>query len=358
MNKRISVQCKCGKVEIRTKEVVSANQKRNDGIFLCRACSLTDEGRKKISQATSYERSDETKQKMSNSSNRRWNSPEGLEERKVYSKRTAKQHASTNMDKSKRKVLYFSKKNNNAIRVCLSSAEFIACEDFFEKDDNIESYETQYYYEVNDRPHSLDVLLTFKNGSKKVIEIKPRKRINEERNVQQLSDSRQYAESQGWDFELWTEEQLGIKKWKIARDRADAYRKEFHTIDYAPYRKERDKQRTKRHYDDVVSKDKVIVYCDHCKTYHTQLRITYNRNVKKNGRFICIRENGSIIGKKSRKPKENPHGPDFKQCTGPGSCGEIKSITEFSKGKCICKPCRSNVYKNKYKKNNEFSNPN
>jgi hypothetical protein len=59
--------------------------------------------------------------------------------------------------------------------VCLSSAEFIACEDILEKDPNIASYEMQVYYEINNRSHSLDVLITYVDGNKKAVEIKPKR---------------------------------------------------------------------------------------------------------------------------------------------------------------------------------------
>jgi hypothetical protein len=344
----ITIACeKCGKKLKQTKKSawVSMNRKKNEnkGKFLCRSCCYTEDGKTKIAKATSYKRSDKTKKQMSETAIKNWNSKEGEERKRIYSKRTAEQNASTDMNKSKRRVLYQSAKNNGQIRVCLSSGEFIACEDILEVDPNVASYEMQTSYEINNRNRNLDILIYYHDGKKKLIEIKPFKRIIEF--AEQINDARDYAISQGWEFEIWTEKELGIKNWRDARDRADEYIKTHYRVDYAAYRAEMDRIKVRRYYNKKVSQDKVIIFCDFCKCYHSRLRITYERNIKKNGRFICITENGHNVGKRPAKVKDNPHGPDNKQCN---KCLEVKAIEEFSKGKAACKKCRAKQYKEKY----------
>jgi len=292
-------------------------------------------------------KSEEARKQMAKSADKKWQTEEGKALKKHLSKKTAQQHANTNLDKSKRKVLYISAKNGGAIRVCNSSGEFVACEDFLEKDKRVVSYETQVYYEINERSRSLDFLVVYDDGSKAAIEVKPLKRLSEVENILQMDDSAAYAKSQGWSFEIWAERELEISNWKIARDRADEYRKIHHLLDYALYRKDLDRKRAKRYYDTKVAPDTVAIFCEFCQDYHVRSRKLYEKNVGKNGRFICIKENGSIVGKKKRKPKVSPYGIDMKRCK--GQCDRVLHIDNFSKGKAVCKECRADHYKEKYR---------
>ncbi len=345
---KIEIKCEvdgCNNIETQNKDSAVRNIKQN-GLFKCRSCCYTAEGRKKISEATSYRRSDETKAKMSKAKLEFYTTPEGERQKKKLSKLTSLQHSRTNMDKSKRKVLYISAKNNGQIRVCNSSGEFVACEDILEKDPTIVSYESQVSYEINDRSRSLDFLISYQNGRKKSIEFKPKKRITETENALQLQDSEAYAKSQGWEFELWTEPEVGITSWKEATRRADEYRKTHYLIDYAAYRSEMDRKKAKRHYDEKIAKDKVLVFCEYCSEYHAPLRKTYDKAVNTKGRYICEAEGGHIGGSKPKKKKVGPYGPDFKKCSGP--CDRILPIDNFSKGKGQCKECRAKHYAEKY----------
>lgn len=344
----------CEKTETLLKSSAYNNIKTN-GEFLCRSHCFTEEGRKRISKATSYKRSEKTKKQMADSANKKWESDWGKKQKKKLAKKAALQNASTDMNKSKRKVLYISAKNGGQLRACNSSGEFVACEDFLETSPNIFSYETQVPYEINGRDRSLDFLINYSDGSKKVIEVKPLKRMGEEENILQISDSRAYAEQQGWAFELWTEGELGIKNWKEARDRADAYRKEHYDLDYGAYRAEKDRERAKRHYDTKISQDKVAFFCEFCKMGHEILRVNYDKNLERNGRYICEWEGGHIAGSKPKEHlrKENVYADlGKKQCT---KCQRILPLESFSPDKSRrdgrsnrCKECRANFYKDKY----------
>src|SRR3989344_1385108 len=132
---KINATCQvdgCNNIESIQKGSALRNFQRN-GIFKCRTCCFTKEGRKLISKATSYKRSEKTKEQMSESAGKKWQTEWGVKQRKILANKAIQQHASINMDKSKRKVLYISAKNN-AIRTCNSSYEYIFCEYYLEKD--------------------------------------------------------------------------------------------------------------------------------------------------------------------------------------------------------------------------------
>ncbi len=84
---------------------------------------------------------------------------------------------------------------------------------------------------------------------------------------------------------------------------------------------------------------------------HEIMRMQYDKNIKKNGRFICIKENGFLIGQKNKeKYKINPYETEGKkQCT--GECGQILPFSYFTldksrrDGYCSrCKKCRKKKY--------------
>lgn len=362
--RKVMMVCNCGRKYLIYKEKAMENLKTHQGIYICRPCCALKEHKNNPRGESTREKqklgrlgkkhSEEAKRKMSEQKKKFFQTPEGMKARLFLAEKAVKQHADTNMNKSKRKVLYFSAKNNNEIRVCNSSGEFIACEDFLEKDPNVIKYETQVRYTINNRVRSLDFLIYYIDGSIKIIEVKPFSRKDEPKNASQIEDSRAYAISMGYTFELWCEKELNIKSWKEARDRADEYCKKHHLVDFAAYRAEKRKQTMKRHYDKKIAQDKVIVYCTFCNKYHTQLRITYNKNIKNNnGRYICIKENGHLVGSKPKPKKENPYAAEGKkQCN---YCKRILPFDCFSPDKTksdgyvtICKEDRARIYKEKY----------
>jgi hypothetical protein len=353
---KILINCDlCGRERNVQREKAAVNVSKY-GFYKCRSCSMKashhtnprgDETKQKQREGRlGKKHSPESKKLMSESKKAHFQTEKGKENRKLLAAKAVMEHGSNKINKSKRKVLYISAKNND-IQVCNSSYEFVACEDFWEKDPSIKSYQTQVVFEIDGRHHSLDVLIEYLDGSKKVVEIKPKKRVCEFK--EQIRDCKKYADSIGCKFELWTESRLNITSVRTARDRADEYRKTHYLIDYASYRQQKNRDKANRHYQNKVAEDKVTTYCGYCKEYHTQLRLTYERNVSKNGRFICIRENGSIIGKQPKK-KANPYEElGQKQCK--GKCARILPFDCFSVGKAICKECRAEIYKEKYQEN-------
>ena len=114
---------------------------------------------------------------------------------------------------------------------------------------------------------------------------------------------------------------------------ADELRKTISGIDYPELRKAKNREKANRHYDSVISQDKVEIYCDFCKEKHTALRLTSDKNIARNGRYICEREGGHIAGSlpKPHLIKENPYvGEGKKQCL---KCETIKLFEEFGADK-------------------------
>lgn len=113
--------------------------------------------------------------------------------------------------------------------------------------------------------------------------------------------------------------------------------------------------RMKRYYEKHIATDQVTLYCEFCKEEHTALRLTYDRNLARNGRYICEREGGHIAGSKPKlsRRKDNPHAAEGKkECN---ACKEVKLFEAFSPdtskrdGYCsLCKVCRSAKMKAAY----------
>lgn len=224
-------------------------------------------------------------------------------------------------------------------------------------DDNKEvvSYKDhQCFYNEAGKKRIYDFLVHYKNGDIKLIEVKPKRRIEEFR--EQIEDNRLYAASQGWLFEIWSEAELGFKTEKEITAWADQYLLEREGVDYASARAERSLMRTKKHYRNKIATNTVTVYCDFCKEEHTALKLTYDRNMARNGRYICEREGGHIAGSKPKisQRKENPHAADGKkQCA--GECKQVLLFEQFSPDKSkrdglcsMCKECRSKKMKAAY----------
>jgi hypothetical protein len=105
-------------------------------------------------------------------------------------------------------------------------------------------------------------------------------------------------------------------------------------------------ERVKKHYAEKIATDKVSVYCEYCQATHEALRLTHDKNIARNGRYICEREGGHIAGSRPKKKKENPHAAEGKkECN---TCKSVLPLDSFSSGKSMCKGCRAARYKEKY----------
>ena len=121
--------------------------------------------------------------------------------------------------------------------------------------------------------------------------------------------------------------------------------------------REQSAARMKKYYQKHIANDKVEVFCTFCNEQHSPLRLTYEKNIARNGRYICEREGGHIAGSKPKLAlrKDNPYASEGKkECN---KCGEVKLFEQFSPDKSkgdgyctMCKPCRSEKMKAYYAK--------
>jgi hypothetical protein len=344
----IDVHCsECGEENTIRKENVIRNITQN-GCYICRKCRMleankdrnwTDEGKARIAAATSYKRSDETKAKMSEAKLAFYQTPEGKALKKKLSLLAAQGHAENKFENTKRQGWYESQKSGKQFYG--SSYELRLLVEL-DADDDVEEFQTQVPYRWSGRGRCLDCLVTYTDGSQKAIEVKPESRMNEQANIDQVNDSYAYAHEEGWDFELCTESSFGMTE-KELRDWADEFRSTLGDFDWVAFRKEQSRKRAKKHYQEKISKKKVKFHCEYCDKEHEVLAVTYRKNIKKNGRFICHKENADKP--KPRKKKENPYAAEGKkQCT---KCSEIKPFGAFGLDKSRvdgyasrCKECR------------------
>lgn len=345
-------------------ERTSMKEKVREGIlkkgrYLCRSCSMKDfhqnsghtpESKRKISEALSgIVRSPETRQKMSDKKKAFFKTPAGEAAKKRLS--FLMSQSQTKMLNSKRSGWFKFKKPANPVFYA-SSYELRLCYDL-DNDDSVATFETQLGFEINGRGRCLDNLVTYKDGSQKAIEVKDSTRMGESLIVQQVQDSDAYAAEMGWNFEIVTEKTMGMTYEEI-RDWADNFRTENSDFDWIAYRKAAMSEKSKRFYKKNIATDKVVVWCDYCQKNHEPLRLTYDKNIERNGKYICERKGGSISGKKPKPKKENPYAAEGKkQCNGP--CGEIKLMSEFGTDKAKsdglatqCKSCRTKKAMEKY----------
>lgn len=241
---------------------------------------------------------------------------------------------------------------------CQSSYEIKAAL-ILDEDNDVVTYKSQIPFKnhLNKKRFS-DFLVTYQNSIQKIIEVKPGKRV--EAFESQIGDNQKHAKANNYLFEVWTEKELGFKSDYFATKWADEYLSKIDKVDYTDLRKDRHNSQAKKHYVNNISQNKITVFCEFCKEDHIQLQLTYNKNVNKNGRFICIKENGHIIGKRDKTHLKNPlEAEGKKKCNGP--CGKTLSLDQFSpngkdkegkvKHSSQCKKCRAEKHKEKY--NNE-----
>ncbi len=209
--------------------------------------------------------------------------------------------------------------------------------------------------EMKSRNPDFEVL--YKDQSKEIIEVKPESRFLNESDVQkQISETQKYANSVGFKFSVWTERSSGLANDRSIIEWAKKYIAETTgNTDWIEKQKESNKKKAKKYYDLRIANDKIKFFCSFCNLEHEALRLTHDRNIAKNGRYICEKEGGHIAGSrpKDHLKKDNPYASEGKkQCN---ECKDIKLFEAFSPDKSKrdgystrCKICRAAKYKAKY----------
>lgn len=108
---------------------------------------------------------------------------------------------------------YFSKKNNKEVHY-RSSYELIAYK-ILEQLSKVKSYEVEPFaiqYEWQNSVHRTipDILVTYTDGSKELIEVKPEWKFTIRKEVHKMAVMQKYAEDNNMIFNVWSEKQLGI----------------------------------------------------------------------------------------------------------------------------------------------------
>lgn len=228
---------------------------------------------------------------------------------------------------------------------CDSSYELKAAT-ILDSDESVLAFEKYVEFTgISGKKRKTDFIVTYKDGIRKLIEVKPKRRLVEF--SEQIEDNKHFANSNGMDFMIWTETELGFNNEDEAKAWADEYHKTQTGTDYAALRRECATKRSKKHYKKHIATDTVQVQCAFCNTTHTALRLTYDKNIAKNGRYICEREGGHIAGSRPKPHliKVNPYAAEGKkQCN---KCQRILPLELFyiDKSKrdgyrAACRECR------------------
>lgn len=333
---------------------------RYKGRYLCRGCSMkqahednpfSNETKSKLRDGRlGTIHTNESKLKMSKTKKEFYLTVDGSILKAKLSKIAAEGHATNKFENARRNGWYYSAKNDKNVYYGSSYELRLAVE--LDDDDTVESYETQIIYAcgyLEDdclvRYRCLDFLVHYKDGRKLAVEIKPKERLNEQKNIDQISDSKKNAEKEGWDFEVYTEDHFDMTSRELS-GWADGFRSVIGDFDWVAFRKEKNLLKAKKYYDKHIKDDKVEVYCEFCKETHYPLKLTFEKNIKRNGTYICEKHGGFIAGSKPKKKKENSYASEGKKAC--NECKEVKLFECFGIDKdkedgyaTRCKTCRA-----------------
>ena len=219
--------------------------------------------------------------------------------------------------------------------------------------ENVRFYTTQVPFSIRGNKRIIDFLVTWVDGSISIIEIKPERRLDEFKD--QLDDNRFLADSKGWSMQIWGETELGFTSEHYITKWADEFLSQIQPVNYVQERKERNLSKAAKHYRSKIATNTVTVFCQYCNEEHTALKLTHDRNIARNGRYICEREGGHIAGSKPKLSlrKVNPYASEGKkQCK---DCERILEFASFSPDKTktdgyctLCKECRRAKMKARY----------
>jgi hypothetical protein len=178
---------------------------------------------------------------------------------------------------------------------------------------------------VNGRARNPDFVVAYADYEE-IVEVKPFARTEEAE--EQINDSVEYAAQKGYTFRLWTERDSDLRTEKAIISWARTHLAESGNFQPLLDKRAKNRAKAKRHYDAKLS-DRMTVNCLYCKASHEIRRKRYEENVAKNGRYICIVENGALIGKRPKKFLKNPLADKgLKKCT--GECGRVLPLEDFA----------------------------
>ncbi len=279
--------------------------------------------------------------------------------KEILSSRCAEQHRTGCFKHAHIRGYFKSIKCNSDIYY--GSSYELRCIYLLENDDSVASFSrANTFIDRDKRYRNPDLLVNYIDGKVEIIEVKAEKVLANHIEVQkQVEETRNYCLLNNIAFRVWSESNSGLKDEKSIINWAKIYiAKSTGNTEWIDKRREMDKKKAKKHYDAKIATNKVEIFCKYCQINHNPLRLTYDKNIERNGRYVCEKEGGHISGSKPKKKKENPYAFEGKkQCT--GKCGLILEFNNFSPDKSRsdglssrCKSCRASYYKEKYNNTN------
>ena len=271
------------------------------------------------------------------------------------SKKCASQHASGDFKHSHIRGYFQSEKNNSPIY--FSSSYELRCLFLLESNPSVKSFCRCEVFRGEKSWRNPDLYVELNSGTE-IWEIKPKLWLKHQTVIDQINDSKDFAAKKGLKFKLWTEDDSQLLSDKDIVSWAKKYLAETQgDKTFQEQSKKNANQKSKRYYHTHIANDKITLFCSFCNKEHTPLRLTHDKNIARNGRYICEREGGHITGSRAKPhlQKNNPHVADGKK-----ECVNCLQILEFklfspdnskSDGLCrSCKICRSKKAKEKYNK--------
>jgi len=250
-------------------------------------------------------------------------------------------------------------KSEKSGEVYYGSSYELRCEYLLENNECVKHFQRGYVFiDSIGGARNPDLQVEYIDGSKEIIEVKPKGLLNQPEVVKQIEESKLYAASKGCKFSLWTEDHSGLNDEKAIINWAKKFIAETTgDTQWIERQAVNSRNRAKKHYHNVIKQDTEQVYCEYCQKTHVVLRKTYKDNIARNGSYICESYGGFLSGSqpKLHLRKNNPYlQENKKQCN---KCKEIKLLTEFSPDKTKrdgystrCKVCRAEIYRLKYNK--------
>ena len=293
---------------------------------------------------------EESKRLMSEAKLLFYKSDKGILLKKKLSAKAVREHQTGQSNIGRVKGLYPSKKMKKLLS--FSSSYELRSHYLIDNDPKVKSYECQLPININGRNRCLDFIIEHENGVKTVIEVKPYSRIQQ--CLMQINDCRDYANTNGLGFEIWSEQNCGFNNSNQITEWAISYiTNELHGIDLAIERRQRRSDKVMRHYRKYIANNKTNVNCNYCNCVHEVLKLSYQKNVNRNGRYVCSFEGGHLIGSRPKSLKENPYAVDGKKhCN---CCNCILDTIKFGIDKqkrdglsTQCKACRAKKSKQAY----------
>lgn len=224
--------------------------------------------------------------------------------------------------------------------IFFSSSYELRCLFLLEQDENVKKVARCEGFATAKQSHIPDFLVEYIDNSKSIIEVKPERRLAESQT--QIQNSLLFAQKQGYTYKIWTEKDSGLSGEKAITQWALDYLDAMHNGNYNEIRKQNNRLKGQRHYEKKIATTKTTIWCSFCQQEHVILTLSYNKNIAKNGRYICIKENGFLIGKKGKKKIQIID--DCKKCS---CCQKMLPLTSFNKDKTRrcgyssrCRDCR------------------